>query len=87
MNLKNYTYFTGIINERKKGAVSINLDSTSVWTLKGNSYIDYLIDENKELKNIVDNGYTIYYNSKNKKNNWLESREHSLSGGGKLIPV
>ena len=87
LNLKNYTYFTGIINERKKGAVSINLDSTSVWTLKGNSYIDYLIDENKELKNIVDNGYTIYYNSKNEKNNWLESREHSLSGGGKLIPV
>lgn len=87
LNLKDYTYFTGIINERNKGSVSINLDSTSVWTLTGNSYIDSISNENKELKNIVDNGYTIYYNSKNEKNKWLQSKEHNLSGGGKLIPA
>lgn len=87
MNLKEYTYFTGIINERNKGTVNISLDSTSVWTLTGNSYIESLSDENKELKNIVDNGYSIYYNAQNENNKWLDSKVHILSGGGKLIPA
>lgn len=87
LNLKDYTYFTGIINERNRGHVSINLDSTSVWTVTGNSYIDYIESENEELNNIIDNGYSIYYNAKNEKNAWLNGAEYGLAGGGKLIPA
>lgn len=87
LNLKDYTYYTGIIDADKKGAVSIDLDSTSVWTLTGTSYIDYIIDENKDFDNIVDNGHNVFYNAENEKNKWLEGREFNLTGGGKLMPA
>lgn len=87
LNLKDYTYYTGIIDADKKGAVSINLDSTSVWTLTGTSYIDYIIDENKDFENIVDNGHNVFYNAENEKNKWLAGREFNLTGGGRLMPV
>ena len=87
LNLKDYTYYTGIIDADKKGAVSINLDSTSVWTLTGTSYIDYIIDENKDFENIIDNGHNVFYNAENEKNKWLAGREFNLTGGGKLMPA
>lgn len=87
LELNDYTYYTGILNCSKLGDVSINLDSTSVWTLTGTSYINYITDEDKELKNIIDNGYDIFYNVKNEKNKWLEGKVLILSGGGRLIPA
>lgn len=87
LNLTDYTYYTGIIDFKNTGKVGINLDSTSVWTLTGTSHIDYLINENRDLKNIIDNGYNIFYNMKNEKNSWLNGREFVLSGGGRLIPA
>ncbi|MCR4944414.1 MAG: hypothetical protein K5986_08200 [Clostridium sp.] len=87
LKLREYTYYTGVIDFKNTGNVSVTLDSTSVWTLTGTSYIDYIINENKELKNIVDNGYNIFYNVKNEKNSWLEGKEIVLSGGGRLIPA
>ena len=41
------------------GAVSVNLDSTSTWTLTGDSYIT---EFNGDAANIISNGYTLYVN-------------------------
>ena len=41
------------------GAVSVTLDSTSTWTLTGDSYIT---EFNGSAENVISNGYTLYVN-------------------------
>jgi hypothetical protein len=61
MSIKNASSFTGAINSdgTKAAALSVTLDSTSTWTLTGNSYIN---EFNGSLSNVVANGFKLYVN-------------------------
>ncbi len=41
------------------GTVSVTLDSTSIWTLTGDSYVT---EFNGNAANVISNGYTLYVN-------------------------
>ena len=41
------------------GTVSVTLDSTSTWTLTGDSYVT---EFNGDAANVISNGYTLYVN-------------------------
>ncbi len=61
MNLTNGSAYTGAIDSdgTKAAFLSVTLDSTSTWTLTGDSYVTAF---NGSLENIVANGYTLYVN-------------------------
>jgi len=85
--LKNNTTLTSSVNnENKLCNVSITLDSTSKWNVTTDSYVKSLTDSDTTLSNIISNGHTIYYDSSNSANSWLNGKTITLSGGGKLTP-
>ena len=70
LNLSEGSSFTGSIDgsivnasggtvSTETGTVSVTLDSTSTWTLTGDSYIT---EFNGDVGNIISNGYTLYVN-------------------------
>lgn len=88
MNLKNNSSLNGKINSDNKGkSVGISLDETSTWTVTGTSYLTIIKDSDAKLANIKDNGNTIYYDSSNSENSWLDGKTITLSGGGTLTPM
>ena len=88
IQLKNSSVMTGEINNNNKVQyVSLTLDSSSKWVVEGTSYLTAFINADTTLANIIDNGNTIYYNSSDIANDWLEGKSYTLSGGGKLIPI
>jgi len=88
LNLTNNSSLTSTINESNKAkSISLSLDKTSTWTVTGTSYITSLTDEDTNLSNIKDNGNTIYYDSSNSTNGWLNGKTITLSGGGQLVPL
>jgi hypothetical protein len=88
VTLQNGTTLTGAINaENTAGMMALDLDSGSTWNVTGTSYLTTLTDDDSTLSNINDNGYTIYYDSSNSANSWLESKTYDLNGGGKLTPI
>lgn len=88
MNLKNNSSLNGKINSDNVGkSVGISLDETSTWTVTGTSYLTIIKDSDTNLSNINDNGNTIYYDSSNSENNWLDGKTITLSGGGTLTPM
>jgi hypothetical protein len=88
LNLTNNSSLTSTINgDNKAKSVTLSLDKDSTWTVTGTSYVTALTDENTELSNIKDNGNTIYYDSSNSANSWLNGKTITLSGGGTLKPI
>ncbi|MDS0525129.1 hypothetical protein NNC19_05500 [Clostridium sp. SHJSY1] len=87
MNLKNNTYYTGTIDTENTGTVNLTLDETSMWTVNGTSYLSAFTDSDTSLSNIKDNGNTIYYDSTNSANSWLNGQTYTLNGGGVLTPA
>ena len=82
------THYTGAINsENTAKEITVTLDSESVWTLTGDSYITVLTNEDENLDNIQSGGYTIYYNADAEGNEWLDGQTIALSGGGQITPV
>ena len=70
MNLTNGSSFEGYVDGKitnangetvstEAGTVSVTLDSTSTWTLTGDSYVT---EFNGDAVNVVSNGYTLYVN-------------------------
>ncbi|MBN2628457.1 MAG: hypothetical protein JXA95_17455 [Spirochaetales bacterium] len=60
MNLSSGTSFTGSINEEQEGGqVSLTLDSSSTWTLTGDSHITSLTGDSSR---VITNGFTLYVN-------------------------
>jgi hypothetical protein len=70
MNLTNGSSFEGYVDGKitnangetvstEAGTVSVTLDSTSTWTLTGDSYVT---EFNGDAANVVSNGYTLYVN-------------------------
>ncbi len=53
------TNASGTLVSAEVGTVSVNLDSTSTWTLTGDSYIT---EFNGNASNVISNGYTLYVN-------------------------
>lgn len=88
LNLKNNSRLTSTINEGNKAkSIKLALDKSSTWIVTGTSYITALTDEDTTLANIKDNGNTIYYDSSNNANSWLNGKTITLSGGGTLKPI
>ncbi|EKQ56735.1 MULTISPECIES: hypothetical protein [unclassified Clostridium] len=88
LNLINNSSLTSTINgDNKAKSVILSLDKNSTWTVTGASYITALTDEDTSLANIKDNGNTIYYDSSNSANSWLNGKTITLSGGGQLVPI
>lgn len=88
IKLQNNTILKGSINsDNKLATVAISLDAASQWNVTGDSYIKSLTDADSTLANIKDNGYTIYYDSSNSGNSWLNGKTIKLAQGGKLVPM
>lgn len=88
LNLLEKSSLTGTINSNNTAqSVTLNLSSDSTWTVTGDSYLTVLINEDSSLSNINDNGYTIYYDSSNSENSWLDGETKTLKDGGKLTPI
>lgn len=88
LNLKNGTVLQGAVNLGNTGGkTQLTLDETSKWVVTEDSYLTSLISEGDTLENIQDNGYTIYYDTLDSANNWLEGQIHTLQDGGKLMPI
>lgn len=62
LNIKENSNYTGAINKdgTTAKALTVTLDSTSTWTLTGDSYIT---EFNGSLENVITNGYTLYVNN------------------------
>ncbi|MEN6390199.1 MAG: stalk domain-containing protein [Syntrophomonas sp.] len=85
--LKNGSVLEATINaENTAKLISLSLDQGSTWIVVGNSYLSSFTDSVSDLSNIDDNGYTIYYDSSNSANNWLEGKTYTLKDGGQLSP-
>ena len=78
----------GTINGDKSGKeVRISLDENSSWEVTGDSCITSITDEDESLKNIISNGYSIYYDSSDSANEWLNGQTIALDDGGELTPM
>lgn len=86
--LTNSSSYTGTVNADKTAkSAALSLDATSVWNVTGTSYLTSLTNADATLSNIKDNGNTIYYDSVNSANSWLNGKTIALSGGGTLTPA
>ena len=87
LTLNERSTYLGAINTEHTGDVTVSLDEDSIWDVAGDSYISSLTDEDEKLNNINSNGFTIYYDSSNSQNDWLDGKTITLQGGGELTPV
>lgn len=60
MNLKNGSSFKGAINSENAGEVNLTLDSSSMLTLTGDTYVKSLTNADSTNSNINLNGYKLY---------------------------
>jgi len=78
---------TGAVNSDQGAyAANISLDRESVWELTGDSYLTVFTNDDSELRNIISNGYQIYYDISHSENSWLGGVTVPLPGGGTLSP-
>ena len=88
ISLTESSILRGTVNGENTGKeVRITLSQDSKWEVTGDSYVTSLTDKNKDLKNIVSNGHTIYYDASDSKNEWLNAETIELNGGGSLTPA
>ena len=87
LNLKSSTLKSTVNSANSGKEVDISLDTNSTWNVTGTSYVTVLTDEDTSLDNIKDNGNTIYYDSSNSSNSWLEGKTITLNDGGVLTPA
>ena len=85
INLENGSLLKGSINQQNTAKyVEINVERGSQLELTTDSYIDVL--KYGDAIDIYENGYTIYYDKDNSKNDWLFEGDYTLTNGGKLSP-
>lgn len=85
--LEGESVFCGVIDGENPQGISLILDASSIWTVTEDTRVGVLLDTDTTLSNIVSNGFTVYYDSSLEQNAWLESKSHSLPGGGYLVPL
>ncbi len=86
LNFGKKTTFTGTVNAKNEGSVDLVLDSSAKFIAEGNCYFDSISDADGSYKNIVSNGYIIYYNKNDSENSAFHGRTILLNDGGKLAP-
>jgi len=86
LDLKTNSTYTGRFDPDTYSYLSLALDETSHWYVTGDSYLEILIESEHAIGNIESNGFTVYYNSENEQNAWLQSKPYALAGGGYLSP-
>jgi hypothetical protein len=86
VKLTNETTWTGSAKE-----AAIALDSSSIWTLSGDSTVTVLADAqgapNASFTNIVGNGHDARYDASLSGNAWLGGKTYKLANGGRLRPT
>lgn len=88
LNLGYSSTYEGTVNsDNSGGSVTLNLGKTATLTLTGDSYVSVLTDKDESLSNIVGNGYTLYYDSDNSANAWLDGKTITLDNGGSVAPL
>lgn len=88
LNFDKESSYIGTINEENEAkSIEVNLSEDSTWNVTGTSYVSVFTDEDEEFSNIEDNGNTIYYDSYNVENEWLNGETYELSDGGSLMPL
>ena len=86
VNLKS-SMLEGCVDKINSGNVTMLLDRDSTWNVTDDSYVFILTNEDQACSNIVSNGHTVYYDSTNSANDWLNGRTVTLTGGGTLEPA
>ena len=85
INLKEGSRLKASVNEQNLADyVEVNVEEGSELEFTTNSYIDVL--KFNDAIDIVENGYTIYYDPDNMKNDWLFEGDYQLAHGGLLSP-
>lgn len=88
LELSALSTFEGTINSRNTAKkADIILDGTSKWILTGNSFVSSITPGMADFSNIIDNGYTIYYDADNPTNVYLNGETITLQDGGILTPM
>ncbi|BBF43227.1 hypothetical protein lbkm_1914 [Lachnospiraceae bacterium KM106-2] len=87
LTLKKSTLAGAINSDNKAKEITVSLDKDSSWNVTKDSYVTVLTNKDKECTNIKSNGHTIYYDSSNSANSWLNGETISLSDGGKITPM
>lgn len=67
--------------------INISLDKDSILEVTGTSYVSSIKDTDTSFANIKDNGNTIYYDSTNSANDYLNNGTITLPDGGVLTPA
>ena len=76
LNILEKSNLTSTINSNNTAqSVNLNLSSDSTWTVTGNSYLTVLVDNDTNLSNINDNGYTVYYSNQTPKTAGLMEKQ------------
>ncbi len=86
LTLTKSTLESALNTDNQAKSITVTMDSESVWTLSGDSYVTAFTDDDTELSNIKSNGHNIYYDASNSANSWLNGKTISLSGGGSITP-
>ncbi|GAB7355620.1 hypothetical protein MBLNU459_g6344t1 [Dothideomycetes sp. NU459] len=87
-SLKQYSSWEGKAYSGYGDAIfAVHLDTSSSWSLTGDTTLQNFTDVNSNLSNIHSNGYNIFYDSSSVANKWLNNRTIALSGGGRVSPA
>jgi hypothetical protein len=86
LTLQNDSTLNGAIN-----SAALTLDSTSTWKVTGTSVLTGFSDDGAiskdSIKNVIGNGYTVYYDQNLTANRALLGKTYTLVNGGKLVPL
>jgi len=89
LSLSSNSSLTGAINQRRTARfISLTMDTSSSWTLTGNSYVNRLVGvttSGNTVQGIIGNGFTLYYDPIQSPS--LGGNTFSLVGGGSLTPA
>ena len=88
VSLTDSSSLKGAINEENTAKeINLSLDSTSTWEVTKTSYLTTLTNEDTACSNIISNGNTIYYDSSQEANEWLNNETITLDDGGSIAPL
>lgn len=85
--LGNYSSWTGTAYALHGGGeIAVSLDTTSNWTVTGDTLLQNFTDADTTLKNVFSKGHTVSYEANSTANAWLNGKTYQLNGGGSLKP-
>ncbi|KAH7177011.1 hypothetical protein EDB81DRAFT_898609 [Dactylonectria macrodidyma] len=86
-SLSDYSSWTGkTVSETGTGYFNVALDSSSSWSLTGDSYTSNFTNGDSSMDNIQSNGYNLYYSKSAALSESLNGEKIELQGGGYLTP-